>query len=87
MVADGEAVHGRPQPPPRPPSDVGVCLARDNHYDQVAHVGGDNGAAAEVGLVAEVRKAEDHDQREGGPYGSEGVGGDAVKTEGPIMRR
>ena len=84
MVADGEAVHGRPQPPPRPLPDVGVRLARDDHHDQVAHVGGDDGAAAEVGPVAEVREAKDDHQREGGPDGGEGVGGDAVEAERPI---
>jgi hypothetical protein len=62
---------------------VWLHLIRHDERDEVADLGGDNGAASLVGAVAEVGKAEDDE--EGDPSTDRGqcVGCDPVEAEGP----
>lgn len=81
MISHGKGVDGRPQAPTRPfPQHVWLDFVGHDQRYEVARVSGDDGAAAQVGAVAEECKGEDDDERSGGAHGCKRVGRDGAKA-------
>lgn len=86
MITDRERVNGRPQPPPRPPPDVRVHLARHDERDEVAYLRGNHSPAAPVRPVANVREHENDHTGQARADGRERVRCDGVEPECPAVR-
>lgn len=74
VVTDRKRVDSSPQAPAGPLADVRLGLAGDNEDDEIADLRDDDGRAAAVCAIAEPRKEENDEQREGRANGCKRVG-------------